>query len=95
VGALISLIKRLFRLRHWTIYRPVLLIFRSRNRVNLSPSGQDISTNTYYFSNIVNRLRDLKIKRTGLYMVQWRNLKRRLIKEINAPTEHTPGNALK
>jgi hypothetical protein len=48
VGALISLIKRLFRFRHWTIYRPVLLIFRSRNRANLSPSGQDISTNTQY-----------------------------------------------
>ena len=28
-------------------------------------------------------------------IVQRRNLKRRLFKEINAPTEHTPGNALK
>ena len=30
-----------------------------------------------------------------IQIVQWRNLKRRLFKEINAPTEHTPGNALK
>jgi hypothetical protein len=29
------------------------------------------------------------------FLVQRRNLKRRLFKEINAPTEHTPGNALK
>ena len=28
-------------------------------------------------------------------IVQRQNLKRRLFKEINAPTEHTPGNALK
>ena len=28
-------------------------------------------------------------------IVQRQNLKRRLFKEINAPTEHTPGKALK
>ena len=36
------------------LYRPVLFIFRSCNRAILSPSGQDISTNTYYFSKIFN-----------------------------------------
>ena len=37
----------------------------------------------------------LMLKVYILILVQRRNLKRRLFKEINAPTEHTPGNASK